>query len=348
MTATLTPPRPGTAPGHDSFARLLHAEWTKFRTVRGWVIAVIVAALVTLLLGLYTGVRSQEGCPGGPCHYTIPTGPGGEAVTDTYYFVHRPLAADGTITVRVTSLTGVIDSGLTAQGPARTQPALVPWSKAGLIITAGPGQGSAYAAVMVTGSHGTRMQWNYTGDTPGLAGGVSAASPRWLRLTRAGDVVTGYDSRRRNQLDQDRHRHPARAGGHSSGRAVRHLTAVHGDGQPAAHRRIQQRRPHRRHRHLRPHQPARRLARQLLGRHLRQRRPRLHLLPGRDHGRVPPGRRHLHRHRLRRHSTGRQRRHAARRVAGGLVHRADRGDRGRRALHDRRVPAGPDPPHARR
>ncbi|MGH3125275.1 MAG: hypothetical protein ACRDND_30205, partial [Streptosporangiaceae bacterium] len=83
--ATLTPPRPGTARGHDSFARLLHAEWTKFRTVRGWVIAVIVAALVTLLLGLYTGVRSQAGCPGGPCHYTIPTGPGGEAVTDTYY-----------------------------------------------------------------------------------------------------------------------------------------------------------------------------------------------------------------------------------------------------------------------
>jgi ABC-type transport system involved in multi-copper enzyme maturation permease subunit len=37
------------------------------------------------------------------------------------------------------------------------------------------------------------MQWNYTGDTPG-AGGVSAASPRWLRLTRAGDVITGYDS----------------------------------------------------------------------------------------------------------------------------------------------------------
>jgi hypothetical protein len=47
---------------------------------------------------------------------------------------------------------------------------------------------------MVTGSHGTRMQWNYTGDTPGLAGAVSSASPRWLRLTRAGDIVTSYDS----------------------------------------------------------------------------------------------------------------------------------------------------------
>ncbi len=125
----------------------------------------------------------------------IPTGPGGEAVTDTFYFVHRPLTADGSITVRVTSLTEVAENGVTPQGaPARTRPAVVPWSKAGLIITAGTGQGSAYAAVMVTGSHGTRMQWNYTGDTAGLAGQVSAASPRWLRLTRAGDVITGYDS----------------------------------------------------------------------------------------------------------------------------------------------------------
>ena len=116
-------------------------------------------------------------------------------MTDTFYFVHRPLTGDGSITVRVTSLTEVTESGQTLQGqPVSTKAAVVPWSKAGLIITAGAGQGSAYAAVMVTGSHGTRMQWNYTGDTPGLAGGVSAASPRWLRLTRAGDVITGYDS----------------------------------------------------------------------------------------------------------------------------------------------------------
>ena len=192
--ATLTSPRPGRVAGDGGFAHLLHAEWTKFRTVRGWVIAVIVAALVTLLLGVYTGARSQDGCVSGPCHYTIATGPGGEAVTDTYYFVRRPLTGDGTITVRATSLTSVVETAVTPQGPNRTQAALVPWSKAGLIITAGTGQGSRYAAVMVTGGHGTRMQWNYTGDAAGLTGGVSAASPRWLRLTRAGDLITGYDS----------------------------------------------------------------------------------------------------------------------------------------------------------
>jgi ABC-type transport system involved in multi-copper enzyme maturation permease subunit len=71
---------------------------------------------------------------------------------------------------------------------------LEPWDKAGIIVKASTAEGSAYAAMMVTGSHGVRMQWNYTHDTPGLAGSVSAASPRWLRLVRSGDTVTGYDS----------------------------------------------------------------------------------------------------------------------------------------------------------
>jgi ABC-type transport system involved in multi-copper enzyme maturation permease subunit len=69
-----------------------------------------------------------------------------------------------------------------------------PWSKAGIIVKASTRQGAAYAAMMVTGNHGVRMQWNFTHDAAGLAGKVSAASPRWLRLTRAGDTVTGYDS----------------------------------------------------------------------------------------------------------------------------------------------------------
>jgi ABC-type transport system involved in multi-copper enzyme maturation permease subunit len=70
----------------------------------------------------------------------------------------------------------------------------VPWAKAGIIIAASTRPGSAYAAMMVTGSHGVRMQYDYTSDIAGLQGSVSAASPRGLRLTRSGDVVTGYDS----------------------------------------------------------------------------------------------------------------------------------------------------------
>jgi len=47
---------------------------------------------------------------------------------------------------------------------------------------------------MVTGSHGVRMQDNYTHDIAGQPGAVSAASPRWLRLTRTGDAITGAES----------------------------------------------------------------------------------------------------------------------------------------------------------
>jgi ABC-type transport system involved in multi-copper enzyme maturation permease subunit len=68
------------------------------------------------------------------------------------------------------------------------------WAKAGLIIKDGTTQGSAYAAMMVTGSNGVRMQADYTQDTAGLPGAVGVSSPRWLRLTRSGDTITGYDS----------------------------------------------------------------------------------------------------------------------------------------------------------
>jgi ABC-type transport system involved in multi-copper enzyme maturation permease subunit len=119
-------------------------------------------------------------------------GPGGEPVTDMFYFVHQPLTGDGSITARVTALTGIIT--YPQSSPSAIVPGVEPWSKAGIIIKQSTRQGSAYAAVMVTGRHGVRMQYNYTHDLAGGPGGVSAASPRWLRLTRSGDTLTGYQS----------------------------------------------------------------------------------------------------------------------------------------------------------
>jgi ABC-type transport system involved in multi-copper enzyme maturation permease subunit len=198
MTApVMTPYRPGTAAGHDSFAYLLRAEWTKFRTVRGWIITILVAA------ALPTGFALLNMSQCGGCTAPL-TGPGGEAVTDQFSFVHRALAGNGSITVRATSLTGLYSSsggGASATGgpsagnpTAGWTPDVEPWSKAGIIITASAKPGSAYAAMMVTGSHGVRMQWNYTGDIAGLGGTVTTASPRWLRLVRHGGTITGYDS----------------------------------------------------------------------------------------------------------------------------------------------------------
>ena len=203
MTAQVTMPyRPSQEEARDGFAQLLRAEWTKFRTVRGWVIGMVAAALVTVGLGLLISVAGSNGCqdsPTGPvlsgaaCLPKVPLGPGGQAVTDQFYFVRQPLAGHGSITVRVPSLTGLYPNGNAAAGSPMSR-GLQPWSKAGVIITAGTRPGSAYAAMMVTGSHGVRMQDDYTHDTAGLPGAVSAASPRWLRLTRAGDTLTGYDS----------------------------------------------------------------------------------------------------------------------------------------------------------
>jgi ABC-type transport system involved in multi-copper enzyme maturation permease subunit len=182
---TITPYSSGLQGGRDGFAQLLRAEWTKFRTVRGWLIAMIIAALAIVGIGLLNHSSCDTATSGGRTAACSPVvGPGGEAVTDSFYFVHQPLAAGGSITVRATSLAG--QSG--------GQDSLPPWSKAGVIIKASTRPGSAYAAMMVTGRHGVRMQYDYTRDIAGLPGAVSAGSPRWLRLTRSGDTVAGYES----------------------------------------------------------------------------------------------------------------------------------------------------------
>jgi len=47
---------------------------------------------------------------------------------------------------------------------------------------------------MATATHGVRMQYNYTKDIAGSATTVSKTSPQWLRLSRSGDTLTGYES----------------------------------------------------------------------------------------------------------------------------------------------------------
>jgi ABC-type transport system involved in multi-copper enzyme maturation permease subunit len=159
---------------------VIRAEWVKFRSVRGWVVAVVLATVTIAGLGL--GGGDQGTCYGNSCAQL--TGPGGEAVSDSFYFVHQALTGNGSLTVRLTSLASAVR---VPRGGTRR--AAVPWAKAGIILKAGLTPGSAYAAIMVTGSHGIRMQDDYTGDVAG-----PATHAGWLRLTRSGSTVTGYAS----------------------------------------------------------------------------------------------------------------------------------------------------------
>lgn len=194
MTATANPSRGG-------LRAALRAESTKFRTVRGWTFGLLLAAAMVVLFsylqahGKHSGIcTSPSRCITG--HPYVPTGPDGEAVADSYEFVSRGLVGDGTITARITSLAGRTQTGPANEAPsiADTVPGLASWAKAGLLLTSSTRQGSPYAAVLATGSHGIRFQYDYTHDRAGLPAAISPATPRWLRLTRSGDTLTAYDS----------------------------------------------------------------------------------------------------------------------------------------------------------
>src|SRR6266702_4438052 len=89
-TQTIAQPQPGAgtddSPRGTGFGALLRAEWTKFRSVRGWVIGMILAAVLTVFIGVFAAANANIGCQlngglsksGKACLPQIPHGPGGE------------------------------------------------------------------------------------------------------------------------------------------------------------------------------------------------------------------------------------------------------------------------------
>ncbi len=189
--APIAPYVPAGTPGRDSFWHLLRAEWTKFATVRGWILTAIAVAAVTVVAVFGIAAISQDNnrLP------AVATGPEGESVTDAFYFVHQPRSGDGSITVRVTSLANAASQAPGGRGAqAIADASIQPWAKAGLLVKESTTPGSGYVSVMATASHGVQMQDNFTHSVAGSPGAVSATSPRWLRLSRSGDTFTGYES----------------------------------------------------------------------------------------------------------------------------------------------------------
>jgi ABC-type transport system involved in multi-copper enzyme maturation permease subunit len=92
---------------------------------------------------------------------------------DRFSFAHQPMSGDGTVVARVV-----------AQDDSH------PWAKAGIMIKDGLTSGSPYAAIMVTPGHGVRWEADFTTDVAGSPDGA----PRWLKLTRSGQTISGYES----------------------------------------------------------------------------------------------------------------------------------------------------------
>jgi ABC-type transport system involved in multi-copper enzyme maturation permease subunit len=171
MTINAADRRTAEPTGHDSFGGLVRAEFTKLRSVRRWLIGLFVALGLSLLVSFIGS--SGSGAEHGPDARIDPVGPHGEQVRDELYLVHQPLSGDGSITAQVTSQE---DSN--------------EWAAAGVIVKESTEPGSQYAAMMVTPGHGVRFHANYRTNRAGPEG----TAPRWLRLTRTGDRITGYES----------------------------------------------------------------------------------------------------------------------------------------------------------
>ena len=143
------------------FLRVLHGEWTKFRSVRSTALCLVAAVGVSVLLELLGSSAGKTDANELPRY------------TDQAYFVHKPLAGNGSVIARVVS-----------------QQSSHEWAKAGLLVKAGVAPGTPYAAVLVTPDHGVRMEAMFDTEQAGPAD----RAPRWLKLTRAGNSITGYSS----------------------------------------------------------------------------------------------------------------------------------------------------------
>ena len=108
-------------------------------------------------------------------------GSGGDiwGYADAFHFVYRPLNGDGQIIARVFSMQYTD-----------------PWAKVGVMIRENSSPDAKDVFVGLSGQGGSTMQWRpVTGDrTSGSVDGPLAKLPYWVKLTRAGDIFTGYVS----------------------------------------------------------------------------------------------------------------------------------------------------------
>jgi hypothetical protein len=168
----------------------LRGEWTKLRSVPRWVATLFGAALLTVALSGLSATGTHTDYNRYP---DFVTGPYGDPVSDNFTFAHQTVTGDTSVTLHVASLARLDpEAGGRRESEPGQQVRPTPWTDvaAGITLKDGTTPGSSYVSVLLTGSNGIRMQSDFTHDVAGRAGN----GDRWLRLTRTGTGVTGYES----------------------------------------------------------------------------------------------------------------------------------------------------------
>jgi regulation of enolase protein 1 (concanavalin A-like superfamily) len=108
------------------------------------------------------------------------TGSGADiwGTADAFNYAYRPLTGNGTIVAQVTSVDHV-----------------AAWVKAGVMIRESSDPGSPQAFVLVSSARGVAFQRRQVaGGASVNTAGSASTPPHWVKLTRAGDMFTAYES----------------------------------------------------------------------------------------------------------------------------------------------------------
>lgn len=98
--------------------------------------------------------------------------------TDEFQSVHQPITGDCDLIAKVVS-----------------QTVTNPWAKAGVMLRDGHGSGAKHAMMVVTGSNGSAFQRRGTANgASSHTAGSKVAAPYWMKLTRRGSTLRGYES----------------------------------------------------------------------------------------------------------------------------------------------------------
>lgn len=97
--------------------------------------------------------------------------------SDNFHYAYRQLSGDGEIIARIDSLTNTNAA-----------------AKAGVMIRESLNANSRHALMMVTSTQGAGLKWRSATGGSSSQVTVSGAAPKWLKLERHGNMVTGYES----------------------------------------------------------------------------------------------------------------------------------------------------------